>query len=444
MPQVIRDRFAGRPNLRTIVDNTGWLMLDKFVRLALGLTIGAWVARYLGPERYGELAYSIAMVALFQGVANLGADGIIIRDLVKHPEGAPEILGTVFWLRVLFGLLSWVIMLGIVWFLRPQDMEALLVTGIVGGVLVFQAADTIDLWFQSQNQNRRTVIPKLLAYIFTNGVKVVLILIHASLLLFATALLLDVIIAALGLWVSYKRFPSNKRWRFQFHLAGEILKQSFPFLLSGLAIMIYMRIDQIMVRQFVSDKELGIYSAGMALSSFWGFIPLTLSTSLGPYVARKKAESEQAYYEALQMIFGAYGAVSVFVVVLVLITGPFAVDLLYGKAYSASKLILSIHIFTFIFISLGIAQNLWIVNERAGRIGLYKTIIGLIICIIGNFILVPKFGACGAAIVAVLVQFSSAVGSNIFFSPRILKMQLSGLFQFYFIKRLMLAKKSSA
>lgn len=435
IPQVLRDCFADRPNVHSFIDNTGWLMLDKFVRLALGITVGAWVARYLGPGQYGELTYSIALVALFQAAANLGADGIIIRDIVKRPEDAPGILGTAFWLRVLFGVFSWGIVLGTLAILRPKDKMALLITAIVGSVLVFQAVDTIDLWFQSQNQNRRTVIPKLLAYIFTNGVKVILILIHASLILFASAILLDVIIAAIGLCISYNNFPISGGWRFRFHLAGDLLKQSFPFLLSGLAIMIYMRIDQIMIREMVSDKELGIYSAGMALSSFWGFIPLTLSIALGPYVARKKNESEQAYYDALETIFRIFGALSVVVVVLVMFFGSFAIDLLYGQAYAGSKHILSIHIFTFIFISLGIAQNLWIVNERAGRIGLYKTIIGLIACIIGNIFLIPIYGAIGAAIVAVLVQFLSAVGSNIIFSHRVLKMQLLAIVLFPLMKR---------
>lgn len=429
MPQVLRDLFADRPNLLSMVGNTGWLILDKFVRLALGITVGAWVARYLGPERYGELAYSIAMVALFQTVATLGADGIIIRDIVKKPGNVTEILGTAFWLRVIFGLFSWIIVLGSVTILRPQDKEAFFVTAIVGGVLIFQAVDTVDLWFQSQNQNRRTVIPKLFAYIITNGLKVVLVHIHASLIWFAVALLSDVIIAAIGLWFSYYRFPIKEGWRFRFQLARDLIKQSFPFLLSGLAIMVYMRIDQIMIRQMVSERELGLYSAAVALSSFWGFIPLTLSTILGPYVARKKAESEQVYYKTLRIIFRIYGALSIAIVVLVLIFGPFAVNLLFGASYTASINILSIHIFTFIFISLGIAQNLWIVNEGVGQIALYKSIIGLIVCLAGNFILIPKYGATGAALVAVIVQFSSAVASNIIFSPKILKMQLLGIIQ---------------
>lgn len=441
--QALRDCFAHRPYLQTIFGNTGWLMLDRFVRLALGITVGAWVARYLGPERFGELSYSIAFVALFRAVANLGADRIIIRDIVKNPRKAPEIIGTAFWLRMLFGLFSWAIMLGCVAFLGPQDKDTLLITAIIGGVLVFQVADTIDLWFQSQNQNRRTVIPKLLAYILTNGSKVVLIYLQAPLTLFAAALLFDVIIAAFGLWISYRRFPTNEEWRFRLRTAGDLIKESIPFMLSGLAIMIYMRIDQVIIRQMVGEKELGIYAAAVALSSFWAFIPLVLSTALGPYIAKKKAESEQAYYKTLRTVFRIYGALPILIVIIVLIFGPFAVDILFGKAYAEAKHILSIHIFTNIFIFLGVAQGLWIVNERAGRIELYKTIIGLIVCLVGNFLLVPKFGAIGAAIVAVLVQFSSAVGSNIVFSRRILKLQLLGLVPFDLIQNLIQVRKKT-
>jgi PST family polysaccharide transporter len=314
--------------------------------------------------------------------------------------------------------------------LRPQDKNALLITAIVGGILIFQAVDTIDLWFQSQNQNRRTVVPKLLAYVFTNGVKIVLIYIHASLILFAFALLLDVIIAAIGLCVSYHRFPIVGEWRFYSHQAKDLIKESFPFLLSGLSIMIYMRIDQVMIREMVSEGELGLYSAAIALSSFGGFIPLILSIVLGPYVAKKKSESEQAYYDTLQIVFRVYGALSIAIVVLIIIFGPLAVDLLFGNSYAGAKNILSIHVFTNIFIFLGIAQGLWIVNEQAGRIRLYQTFIGVMVCLGGNILLIPKYGGAGAAIVAVLVQFSSAVGSNVIFSRPILRLQLSSIFPF--------------
>ena len=85
LPASLRQRLAGRVNLHAVIHNSGWLMFDKLVRMLLGLVVGAWVARYLGPESFGELAYVLAYVAFFQAIANLGIDGIIVReDVLKE------------------------------------------------------------------------------------------------------------------------------------------------------------------------------------------------------------------------------------------------------------------------------------------------------------------------------------------------------------------------
>lgn len=104
-PEFIRSRLEGRFNLHAIIHNTGWLLGDKVLRLGMGLIVGAWVARYLGPSQYGELSYVLAFVAFFQVIAQLGFDGIAIRDMARDRESSPVILGTVFRLRLINSLI---------------------------------------------------------------------------------------------------------------------------------------------------------------------------------------------------------------------------------------------------------------------------------------------------------------------------------------------------
>lgn len=52
--------------IKKIISNAGWLLFDKFVRLMFGLLVGVWVARYLGPETYGQLAYVITLISFFK------------------------------------------------------------------------------------------------------------------------------------------------------------------------------------------------------------------------------------------------------------------------------------------------------------------------------------------------------------------------------------------
>ena len=49
----------------------------------VGLFVGVWVTRYLGPEQFGLLIYSQSFVFLFTTFATLGLDGIVVSQLVK-------------------------------------------------------------------------------------------------------------------------------------------------------------------------------------------------------------------------------------------------------------------------------------------------------------------------------------------------------------------------
>jgi hypothetical protein len=57
------------PGLRKILGNMSWLFVDRAVRMGMGLFVGVWIARYLGPAKFGSLNFAVAFVALFGTVA---------------------------------------------------------------------------------------------------------------------------------------------------------------------------------------------------------------------------------------------------------------------------------------------------------------------------------------------------------------------------------------
>src|SRR5574344_2906955 len=76
--------------------NIGWMFFGQMFSLLVSFFIGAWLARYLGPENYGIFNYAIAFAGLFVFVAPLGVDAILNRDLVAHPEQRDKLMGTAF------------------------------------------------------------------------------------------------------------------------------------------------------------------------------------------------------------------------------------------------------------------------------------------------------------------------------------------------------------
>ncbi|WP_243374505.1 flippase [Geotalea sp. SG265] len=415
------------PKLYPVLMNTGWMVSDKLVKITTTLVVGVWIARYLGPDLFGELSYALAIAALFQAIANLGLDGIVVRDIARDFSIAPTILGTSLKLRIFFGVLSWLCAIVTVLFLRPNDTRALILIALVGSGTVFQAADTVDLWFQSQSQSRRTVISKLAALLTANTLKVGLIVLHAPLLAFAFAQFLELAIGALAISLAYLRYPSSGHWKSSRKIGIKLLHESWPLLLAGISVMIYMRMNQVMIRELSGEHQLGIFSAVLPFAEVWNFIPVTICTSFAPLIASVRVENNTHYYNILQKLFTGMALLACFIIIIVNLLSPFIVNNVLGKKYADSTLILNILIVAVLPTFLGVVQSLWIINEGRNRIALIKSVGGAIVSLLMNILLIPKYGAIGAAVSTVFSQIISAVFSNVFLAPAIFKMQLGFL-----------------
>lgn len=426
-PAPIRRRLEGRATLHAIIHNTGWLLADKALRLGMGLLVGAWVTRYLGPSQYGELAYVSAFVAFFQVISLLGLDGIAIRDMARDREAVPAILGTVLRLRLMMSFICWIAAVAGMAIFRPGDNQALILTAIVAGSLIFQSADTIDLWFQSQTQSKRTVLAKTISYIVSGGLKVCLIMAKAPLVFFAAVGLVEMALSALALMIAYRQFPAPFHWVWDITWVKKLLQESWPYVLSSLAVIVYMRIDQIMLRELIGTRELGIFSAAIPLSATWYFIPMMLYQSIGPAIARKKSSDPDGYEKSITQLFSLMWWTMLPLSIGIALFSKILVALLYGPVYNASAGVLAIHVFANIPVALGVAQSVWIVNERKNTLSLYKTVLGALSNVLMNLLLIPTYGALGAAIATLVSQMISAVFSNIFFAPEIFKKQLTSI-----------------
>ncbi len=87
--------------------NTSWLLAERVLRMGLGLVVGIYIARHLGPQGFGVLSYVLSFVGLFMSLASLGITDVVIRELVNHPDRRNAILGTAFCLKLAGVLLMW-------------------------------------------------------------------------------------------------------------------------------------------------------------------------------------------------------------------------------------------------------------------------------------------------------------------------------------------------
>jgi PST family polysaccharide transporter len=403
LPAFIHRRIAHRPNLVKIVDNIGWLFVDKVLRMGVGLFVGVWVARYLGPEQFGLLSFATAFVGLFGAIAGLGLQGIVVRDIVRDPSCKEYTLGTAALLQFIGGLLAYGLILSTIFWLRPDDALAKALVAILGSTMLFKASEVAVYWFESQVLSKYTVWVQNGSFLVFAAIKVVLILNSAPLIAFASVIMAEAFMVALLMLVMLGlRGPRLRHLRITLARAKGLLADSWPLLLSGIAIVIYMKIDQIMLGQMVGDEAVGIYSAAVRISEAWYFIPMMIVASVFPAILEAKKRSETQYYQRFQHLYDLMVWLSVAVALPMTFLSTPIVTLLFGESFSASGTVLAIHIWAAVFVFLGVASSKWFLAENRQMLSFQRTALGAVVNVILNFLLIPDFGPIGAAIATVV------------------------------------------
>ena len=385
------------------------MFAEQILRIIAGLFVGIYVARYLGPEQFGVYSYAAAFVALFGTIARLGLDGIVVRDLVNHPQERDVYLGTAFWLK-LIGAFVTLGLLAIAVQFTSNDATTNLYIFIIASGLIFQSFDVVDFHFQSKVLSKYVSIAKLVQLALSSILKLYFILTQADLFWFVLVSLVDQITLALSLAFAYWRQRIGSFFlSFNLGAAKTMLRNAWPLILSGIAISLYMRIDQVMIKEMLGEKEVGLYSAAARLSEAWYFVPGIITASFFPAIVNAKKISQDLYYSRLQRLYTFLMWMAVAVAVPMTFISEWLVTLLYGVAFKEAGQVLMIHIWAGVFVSFGVASGSWYTTENLQRYALYRTLAGAIINIVLNLILIPRYGLVGAAISTVIAQSMAAL-----------------------------------
>jgi O-antigen/teichoic acid export membrane protein len=398
------------PGLRKIIGNVGWLFAERILTVVVSLTVGIYVIRYLGAENFGKLSYSISFVGLFSAIAKLGLDAIVVRNIVREEKATEEILGTAFILKLIGSLVTILLIYAAIWNLN-NDLEVRSMTLIIGVGLLFSSFEAIDFWFQSQVLAGAMTVVRSGQLILSSIVKLLFIAFQMSLMAFVWLTLIDCLLKAVGTIIIY--FKHNQtliRWKVSWSRAIEMLKDSWPLILSGVMVTIYMKIDQIMLGNMVGNQEVGNYAAAVRFSEIWYFIPGAICSSVFPAIIRAKQRSEKEYYDKLQQLYDLMAWISLVIAIPITFVSNSLMTTLLGQEYSKAGEILAWHIWAGPFVFLGVARSQWLMSENLTRFSFSTTVFGTIVNILLNLLLIPPYGGTGAAIATAI---SYAVASHI-------------------------------
>ncbi|MDD2680636.1 MAG: flippase [Patescibacteria group bacterium] len=377
--------------------NTGWMFFGQMFSLLVSFFIGAWLARYLGPENYGVLSYAVAFVGLFAFMADLGAGGILSRELVKFPEKRDELMGTVFRMKLIGGALAMILATGAAIIIDMNPLTRLLI--IVFSVSsILQVLNVISIYFQAKVEAKNNVRAQVMATIISSILKVAVILSGKGVIWIIVIFLLDTVWQGLGFLSAYLREGLKiSAWRFKSSLARTIWKSSWPLMLASAAGFIYLRIDQVMIGQMFSNYEVGLYAAAVKLVEVWYFIPGIIAASLFPAIVNAKKTGIAVYRQRLKNYYILMAVISVLIALPISLLAHPLVYWLFGVKFLASVPVLQVYIWSSLGLFLGWAVNQYLMAEDRVKTIFVINIFAMIVNIGLNLILIPLFGLTGAA-----------------------------------------------
>jgi O-antigen/teichoic acid export membrane protein len=263
--------------------------------------------------------------------------------------------------------------------------------------------------------------------------------VHAPLIWFAIIVVVGTVLNAAGYLFAYKRGEGSARnWEFTNVVALQLLRESWPLALYGIALHIQARIDQVMLGKMLSTAEVGQYSVALKFIEIFGFVPMVLMNTFSPAIAKAKAAGEALYHSRLTNLYRIMFLAFLVIAIPIYFAAEEVVTLLYGMEYQAAGYLLSLFAVRLFFSNMGVAKSVFIVNESLFRYSLLTVVIGAIANISLNYFLIPVYGSVGS-VMASIISFTVSIFLVDFFFERTRenqKLMIRGIFSFWKLREI--------
>jgi PST family polysaccharide transporter len=387
---------------------------ESALRLFLVAVVGLFVARYLGPELLGLLGFATSTFALLMPLSTLGMRSVLVKEFSGEDPWQPALIAALsrqLPVALLVSLAGWAIVASS----RGFEDDAVLIGLVLSPLPLLATGDSVRALLESQGRVRRIVTAGVVATLVASLLKVTAIVVAAPVWVFAVAQTVEVGLLTTGLIIAMPGSLrlGSARSLYNPELAKRLTRESMPLLVSAVAVGLYMRADVMMVNLLSGDQQTGIYVAASRLSEVWYFIPVSAAAAIRPRLSGYFSAGDLPAYKLMtQRFITSAFAVSCAAAVVVLLLADQLVTFLYGADFAAAAGVLRVHVLAAPFVFIGVASSQWFVDQNKTRAVVVRSAAGAIINIALNFVLIPLFGAIGAAMATLVAYAASGVLIN--------------------------------
>lgn len=399
------------------IKNALVLMFDTVIKILVGFFLTVLIARAFGPGKFGEVNYVYAVIEILQILVMFGFDDIVLRDLGEKKIKDSVILSNSVFLRMFFAVIAFFI--GLFLFIFFLGKKFLPLYFILATQLLFYSFYIFKQWFAIYSLNKYTAIASQISFwVLSVGKIIILIFNIGELKLYAGALAFSMFCEVFFLYLFYIRQGQAISLKgIDFSYQKKLLRDSLPIVFQNFAIVIYMKMDQLMIGKTLSSSELGIYSIAVTISQVIYFFLGALIGAFYPKIAEKRRNNEN-YEDEISTLAAVTVMIAIIFALCCIFIIPYFVPLFFGADYVRAADVIKIHSWAGIFVALTEANKCWLVFNNLQHYSMIATAIGAVCNVVLNVIFIPRFGINGAAVATVISQIIAGYMVYLFFRDK--------------------------
>lgn len=407
-----------------MLKNISWSLLEKLIKIIFSLIIGVIVARILGPEEFGRYKYAMGLVFLFTPIATLGMESILIREFSRNPKNKTAIVTNAisvrFTLSILIAFVLWLV-IG----LLTNDFKTKLAVLIFSFNFSARSFEVFSFELRSKSRFKEQFIATIFGFVISTLFKIFILIFFVDnlVILLLIANVLEYLFSGMA-----ARYFSIKINRFSISIPWlkKIFILTWKQALISSVIILYMKIDVIMIESILGLKDVGSYTVAVTISELWYFIPMSIVSVF--YSKLVELYSDHLFKIMTSLIL----SISIISISSIFIIGEYLVSI-FGDAYVEANEALKILMFAGLFVCFGLVQDKWFIIKNKENKLLFKTLTGLSVNVISNLFLIPYYGISGAALGTLNGLIFSTLISDLFFKETVIfKLKLVSLFDIIF------------
>ncbi|MFE8117179.1 oligosaccharide flippase family protein [Brenneria goodwinii] len=398
---------------KKVLLNSIWMMSEKIISIFGVIFVASYVAKYVGPNIFGQIAFATSLFQIAQVIAQLGSDVIIFKRVSKNNESGIRLINTTLSLRAMTYIL---ISIPIVFIAHKSgDITGLIFIIACCISCFFTALDVFSIYYDAKLESKKNVIVNVIGIFISLMLRWGIALLELDPVFLAIPIILTGLIPfCIRAYVfrnNFKLKPSNMKHRKKY--TKYLVVAGLTFVVSTLSIAIYTRISMLALGYIDGNYAVGVFSVAVTLASSWSFICNAFITSTLPSIFSEKNDDIASIKTAKLNIFIII--IGMPIILAIAFIGHYFILFLYGEQYVDAYIPLIILSISTMVGLLGMVSARFIARY-SGYAFLSKKMLGVaIVSFILSIPLIYWYGINGAAWATLLTEILSLTIFNYLF-----------------------------